>query len=80
MSKKEKLLAKAENNPTGLKMQEFTTLMTRVGWILDHQRGSHQIWYSPNGYRLSVQTDGSQAKRYQVKQFLQRYYEENNYE
>ncbi len=76
MSKKEKLLLKATNNPRGLKFDEFTHLLNCCGWIQDHQTGSHQIWYSPTKHRLSIQNRKGQAKEYQVKQFLTRYYEE----
>lgn len=78
MSKHEKLLIKAFNNPSGLSFSEFETLMKRCGWVIDHQTGSHQIWYSPKGYRISVQNKGGKAKGYQVKQFLTCYKEETN--
>ena len=78
MSKKEKLLDKANNNPDGLSIDNFRTLMKQQGWILDHQSGSHQIWYSPKFYRLSVQDRNGKAKGYQVKQFLTRFEEEDN--
>lgn len=80
MSKKEKLLEKANNNPAGLSIDEFRTLMKHQEWILDHQKGSHQIWYSPKYYRLSVQDKNGKAKGYQVKQFLERLEEEKNHE
>lgn len=35
MSKQEKLLHKAKNNPGGLHFCEFITLMKHCGWILD---------------------------------------------
>lgn len=76
MSKKEKLLAKAKNNPDDVSIDDFRTLMKHHGWILDHQRGSHQIWYSPRAFRLSVQDRNGKAKGYQVKQFLTRLEEE----
>jgi len=48
------------------------------GWTFDHQRGSHRIWYSPTGYRLSAQEGRSgKAKGYQVEQFLRQYEVEN---
>lgn len=50
--------------------------MKQNGWILDHQKGSHQIWYSPKSYRISVQNRNGKAKEYQVKQFLTRLREE----
>ncbi len=70
MSKSEKLLLKAKNNPDGLSFAEFQTLMERCGWTIDHQSGSHQIWYSPRSHRISVQNRSGKAKGYQVKQFL----------
>ncbi|MGO9416280.1 MAG: type II toxin-antitoxin system HicA family toxin [Syntrophobacteraceae bacterium] len=74
MTRLEKLLAKAGNNPKGLSLSEFRTLLSRCGWVLDHQTGSHQIWYSPGRYRLSVHGGRSgKAKGYQVEQFLARY-------
>ncbi len=71
MTRQEKLLAKAMNNPRGLSFADFQTLLRQSGWTLDHQSGSHQIWYSPSGGRLSIQErrDGK-AKGYQVEQFL----------
>ena len=71
MSRKQKLLEKARRNPRGLRMAEFEGLLGQCGWVFDHQTGSHQIWYSPKGARISIQpmSDGK-AKRYQVEQFL----------
>ena len=78
MTKRDKLLARAQNNPKDLSFVEFQTLMRHAGWTLDHQKGSHQIWYSPTGHRLSVQEAKSgKAKGYQVEQFLMQYEVEN---
>jgi len=78
MTKREKLLARAMNNPKDLSFGEFQTLLRQAGWIFDHQKGSHRIWYSPKRYRLPVQEGGSEkAKGYQVEQFLLRYGVEN---
>lgn len=70
MTKKEKLLKRALNNSNGLSFTEFCTLMKQNGWLKDHQTGSHQIWYSPRGDRISVQESKGKAKGYQVRQFL----------
>ncbi len=70
MSKQEKLLHKAKNNPGGLHFSEFITLMKHCGWILDRQKGSHQIWISPKRNRLPIQDKNGTAKKYQVEQFL----------
>jgi predicted RNA binding protein YcfA (HicA-like mRNA interferase family) len=70
MGKQDKLLTKARNNPSGLSFDEFRALMKGLCWEEDRQKGSHQIWYSPKRYRLSVQNRKGKAKGYQVKQFL----------
>jgi predicted RNA binding protein YcfA (HicA-like mRNA interferase family) len=77
MSQRQKLLSKAQQNPSGLSFSEFQTLMTQCGWVKDRQRGSHQIWYSPQGERISIQTRNGAAKGYQVLQFLGFYKGEN---
>ena len=71
MSQHKKILIKAQRNPEGLSFAEFQTLLTRYGGIKDHQRGSHQIWYSLEGQRLSIQNRNGMAKGYQVRQFLE---------
>ena len=71
MAKRDKLLKKAEANPSGLRFGELETLMQQWGWELDRQKGSHRVWKSPKGARLPVQEGkGGKAKGYQVKQFL----------
>lgn len=72
----QELLSKATRNPKGLRFSEFENLLRHSGWTFDRQRGSHRIWYSPRGARLSIQAKGNLAKAYQVRQFLQRYEEE----
>ena len=73
MSKKEKLLLKAQNNPKGLKFGEFRKLLAVCKWVNDHQTGSHQIWYSPSKYRLSIQNRNGLAKDYQVRYNMEAY-------
>lgn len=71
MTKRDKLMKKAESNPNGLRFSEFETLMEQQDWVLDRQKGSHRIWKSPQGTPLPVQEGKSgKAKGYQVKQFL----------
>jgi len=78
MTKTRKLLLRAGNNPRGLSFSEFQTLLAQSDWTLDHQRGSHQIWYSPTRFRLSIQEGkNGKAKGYQVEQFLFQYGVEN---
>lgn len=71
MTKTDKLLDKARNNPAGLGFDEFETLLGRLGWHKDRQSGSHRIYIAPGGQRLSIQPRGAQAKAYQVRQFLE---------
>ena len=80
MTKKQKLLEKAQNNPRGLKFADFETLLRQCGWSFDHQTGSHRIWISPSGYRLSLQERRAMAKSYQVKQFLNQREKEQGHE
>jgi len=77
MTKYQKLLKQARNNPKGLSFDDFKTLLNRCSWTEDHQTGSHVIWYSPAGFRLSIQNKNGMAKGYQVKQFLAQYDEES---
>jgi predicted RNA binding protein YcfA (HicA-like mRNA interferase family) len=70
MNQQKKLLERAMRNPHGLSFTEFQTLMKQCGWKKDHQKGSHQIWYSPQKMRISIQDKKGMAKSYQVRQFL----------
>ncbi|MFQ5485095.1 MAG: type II toxin-antitoxin system HicA family toxin [Desulfobacterales bacterium] len=79
MTKREKLLNRAVNNPKDLSFSEFQTLLRQAGWTFDHQKGSHQIWYSPDRRRLPIQeAKNGKAKEYQVEQFLRQYQEIKN--
>lgn len=81
MTRHDKLLAKARNNPKGQSFDDFQTLLQQSGWVFNHQTGSHRIWYSPKRYRLSIQPSGNgKAKGYQVEQFLMQYEVENGAE
>ena len=76
MNRREASFENAQRNPNGLKFSMFERLMRQCGWTQRRQRGSHRIWYSPNGYRLIVQPNRSMAKGYQVRQFLTQYNQE----
>jgi hypothetical protein len=71
MTQREKLILRAMNNPADLSFDDLRTLLKHEGWVFDHQTGSHQIWYSTKGFRISIQNNHGKAKAYQVKQFLQ---------
>ena len=81
MGTRDKLLEKARRNPNGLRFGDLATVLKQCGWTLDHQTGSHQIWYSPQKHRISIQEgrDGK-AKGYQVRQFLEQYDQETSNE
>jgi predicted RNA binding protein YcfA (HicA-like mRNA interferase family) len=79
MGKTEKLLDKARRNPAGLSFTDFQTLLQRCRWQCERHSGSHAIFYSPKGARLPIQPRKSgKAKAYQVKQFLERYDDEQS--
>lgn len=61
MSRQNKLLCRALNNPKGLKFEEFKKLLSSCGWVKDRQAGSHEIWYSQNKQRISIQNKNGQA-------------------
>jgi predicted RNA binding protein YcfA (HicA-like mRNA interferase family) len=71
MTQREKLLLRAMNNPANLSFEDFRALLKQLGWVFDHQTGSHQIWYSKKRSRISIQNNKGKAKSYQVKQLLQ---------
>ena len=54
MTRSDKLLETARNNPAGLRFDDFQTLLHRLSWTLDRQEGSHLIWYSPQGNRIKM--------------------------
>lgn len=70
MAQKDKILNKAKLNPGGLSFLEFQSLLSGFGWSKDRHKGSHEIWYSSTGDRMSIQNRHGTAKEYQVKQFL----------
>ena len=41
MTRHDKLLAAAINNPAGLRFDDFETLLAQCDWTLDRQGGSH---------------------------------------
>lgn len=65
------LLAKALNNPRGLRFKELCRLAECGGFEFSRQRGSHRI-YRNRGLRrtISLQDRGGLAKAYQVRQLL----------
>ena len=73
MSKADKLLDRAINNPQGLSFSELETLVKNHGFQFDRQNGSHRIYVNKAlNVTLNLQPDkNGKAKFYQVKEFLQ---------
>lgn len=70
MGRTEKLLEKARRR-SRLSFREFEALIEAHGFALRNTSGSHRNWkHQPTGKVLSVQSDGPDAKPYQVRQFL----------
>jgi predicted RNA binding protein YcfA (HicA-like mRNA interferase family) len=72
MSKVDKLLEKARNNPQGLRFSDLCRLTKAFGFEWVHGEGSHRV-YGRAGVRqvlvFQPRKDG-QAKAYQVQQLL----------
>ena len=66
------LLAKARNNPQGLRFAELCKLAQCFGWTHDRTRGSHHLFKRPGSMGLMVFQDAEngRAKPYQVRQLL----------
>lgn len=71
MSKFEKLLAKAQNNPQNISFEDICKLAEAFGFKFKGGKGSHRV-YSKKGLVeiLNFQNVKGFAKPYQVKQFL----------
>ena len=65
-------LAKARNNPAGLRFSEFESLVEAFGFRFVRQTGSHRFFGRPDGpVTLNIQPDhNGRAKAYQVRDLL----------
>jgi predicted RNA binding protein YcfA (HicA-like mRNA interferase family) len=64
-------LLEAARSGSSLSFREFEALLSAFGFALRATQGSHRLWkHAATGVNLSVQTDGKDAKRYQIRQFL----------
>ncbi len=70
--KQEKLLAKARNNPKGLRFAELRQLVEAHGWHLARIAGSHHIFRREGVWeQINMQEmKGGKAKPEQVKEVL----------
>ena len=71
MTRRQKLLEKARNNPAGVRFQEICLLAEHMGFNRRGVKGSH-IVYEKEGVEeiLTFQGRDGMAKPYQVKQLL----------
>lgn len=57
MTRNAKLIEKARNNPSGLRFQEFETMLKQCGWCLDHHKDKDYLFKitqeKPRDIRLS---------------------------
>ncbi len=79
MSKKDKLIQKARNNPYGLRFTELQTLCEIAGMRMDRSNGSHFVYVRENPtYTYPIQEGkNGEAKYYQVIDILGIYDEVN---
>jgi HicA-like toxin of HicAB toxin-antitoxin system len=71
VSKIEKLLRAAQNNPENVRFTELCQLAEAYGFLFSRQRGSHSIYKRPGQMSvMTFQNDRGMAKAYQVKQLL----------
>ena len=67
----EELLAKAQNNPAGLRFMELCVLAECFGWQLARTAGSHHVYKRARTMQvMNFQNVKGKAKPYQVKQLL----------
>jgi hypothetical protein len=67
----EKILQQILSGTKSIRFNEFKKLVEAFGFILDRTRGSHHI-FKKDGVTefINVQNYNGEAKRYQIKQFL----------
>jgi hypothetical protein len=67
----QRLLKRAQDNPSGLRFRELCDLAGCFGFYLARQKGSHHIFKREGFQRLlNFQDSGGMAKAYQVGQLL----------
>lgn len=73
MTQLDKLFARLLANPRqSIAFRDFERLLLAFGFELARTTGSHRIYVHPNLMRpFPVQPDGKDAKRYQVREFLE---------
>ena len=54
MSRREKLLARMETNPRGIRFGAVEALLRYEGFVLFNQRGSHCTYHGPGGQVITI--------------------------
>ena len=80
MRRKDRLLAKAKNNQTTCAFVSLKLCFPNAVGSLTIRLAAIESGIPPRGYRLPIQSKRSQAKGYQVKEFLRQYDEETDNE
>ena len=70
MAKKEKLLAKANNNPQNISFQELEALAAAYGLPLE-LGGSHYVQRLPDGTKNTIKREGNKVKRWYVQDVVE---------
>lgn len=71
MGKKQKLYRRLVNSQKNVRFHEFVTIIMAFGFSFNRITGSHHIYDHPDvPQSVSIQPDESQAKPYQIRQFL----------
>ncbi len=81
MTQLDKLFARLLANPRqSIAFRDFEKLMQAFGFELARTTGSHRIYVHPNLMRpFPIQPDGKDAKRNQVREFLELIEEQSLY-
>lgn len=71
MSKLEKILDKARNQPNNFRFDDLIWLAEQVGFVRSRQRGSHVMLDHPGlDVEMNFQEAKGKAKPYQIRQLL----------
>ena len=71
MSKRDKLLAEAQESPANFRFNDLISLAKMFGFEERRQKGSHIIMVNPvHGLFMNFQNQKGKAKPYQVRQLL----------
>jgi predicted RNA binding protein YcfA (HicA-like mRNA interferase family) len=76
------ILGQARRSPANVRFGDLRRLVEAVGYVLRRQKGSHHVFTHaarPGLPMVNLQSDGANAKPYQVRQVV-RFIDEHNLE